>query len=374
MRECRKCVCVKVVCVDAASVGSQVNKTQSSRVPLLAHAMLVHEASVLMLLLLLPICRGLVVRGWCYWASRGQAVAVLGQVVVVVVTHYRVTVRGDGGSQVSIKPHRGAVAFLRCAVDVAGVLVDGLGVRCGRVRSSTGEVRLLSHELGKLLRHSRVVGGRVLAGEGGRGLVKVVRQCQQRHVLRVIPLSIVHFGTGEDGSREGERRSSHHRRLGGDKVAVVHGNLAEVGRHVLNLLVISLLRHHELSKEVDGGVADGPVESVENVHLHLGEHSGVVESAAHVVKFVNLRDSILLVTILGSDEEGGTSDKLVMLLVHHSLGAVPVEKVDGEEQRLGEEGEGGVGLDEEVDEVGPHEPLDLALHVNEGSIGKSLFL
>lgn len=89
---------------------------------------------------------------------------------------------------------------------------------------------------------------------------------------------------------------------------------------------------------------------------------------------MNLRHSILLVTILGGDEEGGTSDKLVMLLVDHSLGAVPVEEVDGEEQGLGQEGEGGVGLDEEVDEVGPHEPLDLALHVNEGSIGESFFL
>lgn len=59
------------------------------------------------------------------------------------------------------------MTFLGCAVDVAGVLVDGLGVRCGGIRSSTCEVGLLSHELGELLRHSRVVGGRVLAGEGG---------------------------------------------------------------------------------------------------------------------------------------------------------------------------------------------------------------
>lgn len=60
--------------------GSQVNKTQSSRVPLLVHAVLVHEAVVL---LLLPVRRGVVVRGWCYRAPRGETVAVLGHVVVV---------------------------------------------------------------------------------------------------------------------------------------------------------------------------------------------------------------------------------------------------------------------------------------------------
>lgn len=33
-----------------------------------------------------------------------------------------------------------------------------------------------------------------------------------------------------------------------------------------------------------------------------------------------------------------------------------------------------MSLDEEVDEVGPHEPLDLALHVDEVSIGQRLVL
>jgi hypothetical protein len=61
-------------------IGSQANKTQSSRVPLLVHAGSIHEAVVL---LSLPIRRGAVMRGWCYRAPRGQAVAVLGHVVVV---------------------------------------------------------------------------------------------------------------------------------------------------------------------------------------------------------------------------------------------------------------------------------------------------
>lgn len=33
-----------------------------------------------------------------------------------------------------------------------------------------------------------------------------------------------------------------------------------------------------------------------------------------------------------------------------------------------------MGLDEEVDEVGPHEPLNFALHVNEAGVGKSFVL
>lgn len=104
----------------------------------------------------------------------------------------------------------------------------------------------------------------------------MMRQGQQRHVLCVIPLSIVDFGSGKDGTREGERGSSHHRRLGRDKVAVVESNLAEVGSHVLNLLVVSLVRHHELSKQVDSGVSYGPVEGVQNMHLHLSKHSSIV--------------------------------------------------------------------------------------------------
>jgi hypothetical protein len=63
-----------------------------------------------------------------------------------------------------------------------------------------------------------------------------------------------------------------------------------------------------------------------------------------------------------------------MLLVDDSLRAVSVEEVDCEEEGLGQEGEGGVSLDEEVDEVGPHEPLDLALHIDEAGIGESFLL
>jgi hypothetical protein len=100
----------------------------------------------------------------------------------------------------------------------------------------------------------------------------------------------------------------------------------------------------------------------------LCEHAGVIESAAHVVKFVNLGNAVLLVTILGSDEQCSASNQLVVLLVHNSLRAVSIEEVNREEESLGKEAEGGMGLDEEVDQVRSHEPLDLALHIDEGSI------
>lgn len=100
---------------------------------------------------------------------------------------------------------------------------------------------------------------------------------------------------------------------------MVESNLAEVGGHVLNFPVVTLLRNHELRKEVNSGVADRPLESVEDVHLHLGEHAGIVQAAAHVVELVDLGDAVLFVTILGGDQEGSTAHQLVVLLVHDSL-------------------------------------------------------
>lgn len=82
-------------------------------------------------------------------------------------------------------------------------------------------------------------------------------------------------------------------------------------------------------------MTNGPLKGVENVHLHLSEHAGVVESAAHVVQFVDLRNTVLLVAILGSDEQGGAAHQLVVLLIHDSLRAVSVEKVNSKEESLG---------------------------------------
>lgn len=150
---------------------------------------------------------------------------------------------------------------------------------------------------------------------------------------------------------------------------MVQGNLANVCRHVFDLPAIPFLGRNQLGEEVDGGVSNVPVQSVENVHFHLREHAGIVKSAAHVVELIDLGDSILLVSILGGDQKGGATNELIVLLVNDTLGAVAIEKVDGEEERFGQERKGSVGLDKEIDKVRAHEPLDLALHVDEVSIG-----
>lgn len=92
----------------------------------------------------------------------------------------------------------------------------------------------------------------------------------------MVPLSVVDLMSAEDRSSESQGRSSHDGRLGRHKVSVVESNLAQVRGHVLNLSVISLLGRHELLEKVDGGVANRPLECVENVHLHLGEHAGII--------------------------------------------------------------------------------------------------
>lgn len=117
---------------------------------------------------------------------------------------------------------------------------------------------------------------------------------------------------------------------------MVQGNLAQVGGHVLHLFVVLLFGNHELGEEVDSGVANGPLESVQDVHLHLRKHAGIVQAAAHVVELMNLRNPVLLVTILGCDEKSGAANELVVLLIHDSSRAVSVQQVDGQEQRLGQ--------------------------------------
>lgn len=139
-------------------------------------------------------------------------------------------------------------------------------------------------------------------------------------------------------------------------------------------MIIMFLDDHELRKEIDCRVTDGPFQRVEDVHFHLGEHAGIVKSAAHVVELVNLGNAVFLVTVLGRDKERSAANKLIVLFVDYAFRTVAVEEVDCEKEGLREQSEGSVGLNQEVDEVRTHEPLDLALHVNEIGIGQSLGL
>jgi hypothetical protein len=141
-------------------------------------------------------------------------------------------------------------------------------------------------------------------------------------------------------------------------------DLGDVQGHVLDFGIVWRLRQSNLEESVDSGVSNDPVEGLQNVPLHLREHFVIVKGAAHGLELSYSWYSVLLVTILGSDEQGSTPNKLVVALVDNTAGAVTVEEVDGEEQCFRQQLESGVRFNQEVKEIGPHEPLDLCLDVN----------
>lgn len=288
------------------------------------------------------------------------------------------SVGSDWRGQVTIGDTRDrAQSLLRSAVNVGFGSHRLVGCRGEWVlgqRSSPVDGSLVGQEVRQLVRHLQIVRRCVLPGQGDRGLVDVLRKRHEGSVLVVVPFTIVDLLPAKNSPCQGQRSPRHGRWLGRDKVTVVERDLADVGSHVLNLLVVPLLRDNELGEEVDGRVTNGPIESVENMHLHLGEHASIIKSTAHVVELVDLGNTVLLVAILGSDQQSSAANKLVVLLVHDPFRAVTVQEVDSEEQCLGQQLEGSVGLDEEVDEVGTHKPLDLSLHVDEASIWEGLVL
>lgn len=204
--------------------------------------------------------------------------------------------------------------------------------------------------------------------------MQVLRQSQQRVPGVTVPFSIVDLGTAEDGPGQGVGGTSHGRRLGRHKVAVVEGDLADVRRHVADFAVVLLISPDDGLEEVDGGVANVPLQSVEDMHFHLREHACIVKAAAHVVELVDLWHTVLLVAILGSNQQCCTANELVMLLVDNPLRAVSVEEVDGQEQRFPQQRKGCMCLNQEVDEVWTHKPLDLTLHVDQVGIREGLIL
>lgn len=142
------------------------------------------------------------------------------------------------------------------------------------------------------------------------------------------------------------------------------GNLRNVKGHVLDFGVVGSFGECNLEEGVHGWVSNNPVQGLQNVPFHLSEHLVIVERAAHRLQLPNGGHAVLLVAILGGNEEGSTADKLVVTLVDDAAGAVAVEKVDSKEEGLGQQLESGVSFDQEVEEVGAHEPLDLCLDVD----------
>lgn len=141
----------------------------------------------------------------------------------------------------------------------------------------------------------------------------------------VSPCAVVVFATSQDSTCESQRGAGHYRGLGRDKVAVVQGNLAEVDRHVLNSGVVAVLGSPELDIEVDGGVADCPLEGVEDVHLHPLKLVRAVETAAHSLEPADWGGSAPLFDIFGSYEKSSAADELVVFLLDDHPRAVAVE-------------------------------------------------
>ena len=108
--------------------------------------------------------------------------------------------------------------------------------------------------------------------------------------------------------------------------------------------------------------------------LHEDKHVDAVHVATHGFELVDFGDATLLIVVLGRNEECGASNQRVMHHSHVPFRAVPVEEIDREKERLGEELEDGMNLNEEVHEAGPHRPFNLGLLINESSIGKSFAL
>ena len=119
-------------------------------------------------------------------------------------------------------------------------------------------------------------------------------------------------------------------------------------------------------------MADHPVQGLQNVPFHLSEHLVIVERAAHRLQLPYGGYAVLLVTVLGGNEQGCAANELVVTLVDNAAGAVAVEEVDRQEEGLGQQLEGSVGFNQEVEEVGAHEPLDLGLDVNGVDVGQGL--
>lgn len=63
-----------------------------------------------------------------------------------------------------------------------------------------------------------------------------------------------------------------------------------------------------------------------------------------------------------------------MPLVDNAPRAIPIEDIDRQEQRAREELKRSMGLDQEVQKVGTHEPLDLGLYIDGLDVGKSCSL
>ncbi len=130
---------------------------------------------------------------------------------------------------------------------------------------------------------------------------------------------------------------------------------------------IVLVRLAYPSKEVDRvRIAHVPVERLEDVAFSLEDLDLRVRRVGTVEEVRGAGGNDLF--DLGSDEHAGDPDELELGEGDDALGEEAVDDVDAEEQRLGQQAEAGVYLDEPVDEDASHLPCEILLHLHGGGV------
>jgi hypothetical protein len=112
-------------------------------------------------------------------------------------------------------------------------------------------------------------------------------------------------------------------------------------------------------------VSEDPVYGRQNVSLHLDKGALVVGAAAHLSELGDGGHPVLGVLELGGDPEGRTADELVVFLIYNAARDVAIDEVECEVESFRAQTVLLVDLDEKVDEIRSHVPLQLGLHIDE---------
>lgn len=123
-----------------------------------------------------------------------------------------------------------------------------------------------------------------------------------------------------------------------------------------------------------GRVTQIPVDGGQDVELHLHESVLLVSAVAQLLQVANGGNAFLGVLEFGGQPESDAADELVVLLVDDAAGDVAIEDGQGQVEGFGAEAEVKVDLDEEVEEMAAHVPLEFGLLIHGGSASEGLFL
>ena len=123
-----------------------------------------------------------------------------------------------------------------------------------------------------------------------------------------------------------------------------HSDLRDVRGHMLDFEIVLKAFECQLVKIVDCRMANDPLQSLEHVPLHLGEHFFIIKVAAHFFQLSDGGHILLPITVFCSNEECRASDELIVPLVYHPFGAVAVEEVDGKKESFWEQIKGSMSF------------------------------